>query len=405
MPADRTLYRSPIVVSVLLHAAVIAPVLLISEPPGLTEGTGTSGLIVTFADDVGATGAAGAETPDIETIDAGPNPDEVSATMVEPEEVAAEVEPEPVDADVVTAVEPPIAEPDAAEDSEPESVPATEPATTAAAKEPTVTAAAPDEAEPESAPAPEPPAQTPTEAAEVPLEEIHAQPPQQQAEAPAEPVETIAAADAATVAKAQEPPKEKPAEKGTKKPPAKSDSVETAERTTTTGEQQDDVPKTKAGDSGDGSAYSGSDVAAIDSAIRRGMVDYQFLLQAWLEKHKKYPRRAKQRHWQSTVVLHFTIDRAGKCPQLPHPGELGPRGAGRGGRGNDPPRSAAAARAGGDAERQARVRRAGAVLPEVRTSRRTVARLTIDLTRRPAHHPRAAERPPAGRGTNRPTAR
>jgi periplasmic protein TonB len=304
MPTDRTLYRSPIVVSVLLHAAVIAPVLLISEPPGLAEGTGTSGLVVSFAADGGATGAAGAEAPDLETIDAGPNPEEVSATMVEPEEVAAEAEPEPVDADVVTALEPSIPEPDVAEDSEPESVPAT----SAAATEPTtVTAAAP-----EPAPAPEPPAQTPSDAAEVPLEEIHAQPPpQQQAEAPAEPVETIAAADAVTAAKAQEPPKEKPAEKSTKKAPAKSDSVETAERTTTTGEQQDDVPKTKAGDSGDGSADSGSGVAAIDSAIRRGMADYQFLLQAWLEKHKKYPRRAKQRHWQGTVMLHFVIDRAG----------------------------------------------------------------------------------------------
>ncbi|MGH6927532.1 MAG: energy transducer TonB, partial [Dongiaceae bacterium] len=117
--------------------------------------------------------------------------------------------------------------------------------------------------------------------------------------------------DSATAAKAQELPKEKPAEKVAKTPPAKSDAVETAEWTTTTGERQDDVPKTTAGDGGDGSADSGSDVAAIDSAIRRGMADYQFLLQAWLEKHKKYPRRAKQRHWQGTVMLQFTIDRAG----------------------------------------------------------------------------------------------
>jgi periplasmic protein TonB len=296
MAAERGLNRSTIVVSVLLHAAVIVPVLLTQEPPGLAEGMGTTGLVVTFAASGGATGASGAEVPDIETIDAGPNPDEVSATMVAPEEVAAEAEPEPVDTEVVTAVEPPIAEP--------EPVAAAEPTTT-------VTAATPDAAAPEPAPVPAPPAQTPSETAEVPLEEIQAQPPPQQAGAPAEPVETVPAADSATAAKAQEPPKEKPAEKSTKRPPAKSDSIETAERTTTTGEQRADEPKTKAGHGGDGSADSGSGVAALDSSIRRGMADYQFLLQAWLEKHKKYPRRAKQRHWQGTVMLHFIIDRSG----------------------------------------------------------------------------------------------
>ncbi len=307
MATERAIYRSPIVVSVLLHAAVILPVLLIREPPGLAEGTGTRGLVVSFESAEGATGAAGAEVPDIETIDAGPNPDEISATMVEPEEVAAEAEPEAVDTEAVTAIEPPIAVPDEAVDSEPETVVAAEPA-------PTVTAAAPEAAEPEPAPAPEPPAQTPSETAEIPLEEVQAQPPPKQAEAPAETVETVetvAAEDSATAATAQEPPVEKPAEKSTEKAPAKSDSVETAERTTTTGEEQADEPRTKAGDGGDGSADSGSDVAAIDSAIRRGMADYQFLLQAWLEKHKKYPRRAKQRHWQGTVMLHFVIDRAG----------------------------------------------------------------------------------------------
>lgn len=304
MATERGLYRSPIVVSVLLHAAVIVPVLLIREPPGLAEGTGTSGFAVSFESAEGATGAAGAEVPDIETIDAGPNPDEVSATMAEPEEVAAEAEPEAVDAEAVTAVEPPSAAPDEAEDSEPETVAAAEPATE-------VTAAAPEAAEPEPAPAPEPPAQTPSETAEVPLEQVQAQPPPKQAEAPAETVETVAVEDSATAATAQEPPQEKPTEKSTKKAPAKSDSLETAERTAPTGERQAHEPKTKTGDGGDGSADSGSGVAAIDSSIRRGMADYQFLLQAWLEKHKKYPRRAEQRHWQGTVMLHFVIDRAG----------------------------------------------------------------------------------------------
>jgi protein TonB len=303
MATEPGLYRSPIVVSVLLHAAVIAPLVLIREPPGLPEGTGMTGLVVSFEAAGGATGMAGAEAPDLETIDAGPNPDEISATMAAPEEVAAEAEPEAVETVVVTAVEPPIAAPDEAEESEPASVAAVVPRTT-------VTAAAPDAAATEPEPATKPPAQTPDETAEVPLEEVQAEPPPKPAETPAEPVETVAVEDSATAATAQEPPKEKPAEKATKKAPAASDAVETAERTTT-GEEQDDAPKTKAGDGGDGSADSGSGVAAIDSSIRRGVADYQFLLQAWLEKHKKYPRRAKQRHWQGTVMLQFTIDRAG----------------------------------------------------------------------------------------------
>jgi len=294
MPTDRAIRRAPIVVSILLHAAIIVPVVLIREPPGLAGGTG-SGLVVSLASEGGATGASGAEAPDIETVDAGPNPEEVSATMVEPDTIAAEAEPDPVDTAVVEAVEPPVPTPDHADDSEPEPVAATEP----------------DAAEPAPTPAPAPQAETPAEAADIPLEEVRAQPPPTQAAAAAEPVATVAAADAATAAKAQTPPKEKPAEKSAKTAPAKSDAVETAARTTTTGEEADDVPKTKAGDGGDGTADSGSGVAALASGIRAGRANYEFLLQTWLEKHKKYPRRARLRHWEGTATLYFTIDRAG----------------------------------------------------------------------------------------------
>jgi protein TonB len=241
--------------------------------------------------------------PDLETIDAGPNPDEVSATMAEPEEVAAKAEPEAVDSEEAAAIEPPVAEPEAAADSEPESITAAEPTTT-------VTAAEPEAAEPAPAPTTQTPAQTPSEVAETPLEEVQAQPPQQQqADARPEPVETVEAP--ATTAKAQEPPKERPVQKTAKAAPAKSDAPETAAQTTTTGEQQAALPKTKAGDGGEGEADTGSGRADADSAIRRGMANYQFLLQAWLEKHKKYPRRARLRHWQGTAVLRFIIDREG----------------------------------------------------------------------------------------------
>jgi protein TonB len=277
MAAERALHRLPIVASIVLHAAVIAPVLLIREPPGLAEGTGRSGLIVALASAEGATGSSGAEAPDLETIDAGPNPDDIAATMVGPEEIAAEAEPE------------------AAEDSEPESVTAAEPAMR-------VMAAKPETAKPTPEPAAGPPAQAPSEAAEVPLEEVQAHPPQQTAEARPETVETVEGP--ATTAKAQA----KPA-KSSKTVLAKSDAAETAARTTTTGEHLAALPKTKAGDGG--SAEGGSGTAEVDSAIRRGMTDYEFLLEAWLEKHKKYPRRAKLRNWQGTALLRFTIDRDG----------------------------------------------------------------------------------------------
>jgi protein TonB len=36
------------------------------------------------------------------------------------------------------------------------------------------------------------------------------------------------------------------------------------------------------------------------------------LLQAWLEKHKEYPRAARQRRVEGTVLLYFVVDRGGQ---------------------------------------------------------------------------------------------
>lgn len=40
--------------------------------------------------------------------------------------------------------------------------------------------------------------------------------------------------------------------------------------------------------------------------------DYRTLLTAWLEKHKRYPRRARRLGLQGTVMLYFVIDRSGR---------------------------------------------------------------------------------------------
>ena len=287
MSTERALYRTPIVVSVLLHMAVLVPVLMPREPPGLAEGTGGSGFAVSIATADGATGAPGTEAPDIETIDAGTNFDAVSAITLEPEGATAEAEPVTVDAAALEA-DLPTVEPDTADESEAEPV---------AAAVPEVAATAPTLD-------PERPVQAWSEVAEVPLKEVRAHSP------PAAPVELPAVEDPAVTTKAQRPPEE-PAEQGAEKPPAKSDSSEIAERTATTGEALDDAPSKASGDGGAHSADAGSGVASIDSGAPAGVADYSSLLQAWLEKHKKYPRRAKLRHWQGTAMLRFTIDGAG----------------------------------------------------------------------------------------------
>ena len=39
---------------------------------------------------------------------------------------------------------------------------------------------------------------------------------------------------------------------------------------------------------------------------------YMAQLQAWLERHKEYPRRAKLRRQEGTVLLYFVMNREGR---------------------------------------------------------------------------------------------
>ena len=41
-------------------------------------------------------------------------------------------------------------------------------------------------------------------------------------------------------------------------------------------------------------------------------MDYMSALQAWLERHKEYPRRARLRRQEGTALLYFVIDRSGQ---------------------------------------------------------------------------------------------
>lgn len=42
------------------------------------------------------------------------------------------------------------------------------------------------------------------------------------------------------------------------------------------------------------------------------VVDYMAVLQAWLEKHKEYPRSARLRRMEGTTLLYFVMDREGR---------------------------------------------------------------------------------------------
>jgi len=68
----------------------------------------------------------------------------------------------------------------------------------------------------------------------------------------------------------------------------------------------------------DGKAGSGARTASGTTESRSGggnpgaMVDYAARLNAWLERHKEYPRRASLRRQEGEATLYFVIDRAGR---------------------------------------------------------------------------------------------
>lgn len=67
-----------------------------------------------------------------------------------------------------------------------------------------------------------------------------------------------------------------------------------------------------AGRSGVGrSPLSGSAESSSGGGRPGVSVDYASILQAWLEDHKEYPRRARSRRQEGVVMLYFVMDRAG----------------------------------------------------------------------------------------------
>ena len=62
-----------------------------------------------------------------------------------------------------------------------------------------------------------------------------------------------------------------------------------------------------------GSSYSVAGAATpTGGSAPRANTDYLALVQAWLEKHKEYPFRARLRREEGTAVLYFVVDRDGR---------------------------------------------------------------------------------------------
>lgn len=63
------------------------------------------------------------------------------------------------------------------------------------------------------------------------------------------------------------------------------------------------------------SALAGSAASSSGGGQPGVSTDYVSILQAWLEEHKEYPRRARSRRQEGVVYLYFVMDRGGRVLQ------------------------------------------------------------------------------------------
>ncbi len=79
------------------------------------------------------------------------------------------------------------------------------------------------------------------------------------------------------------------------------------------------LPPSMAGGGGRAGTEDGREAGAGDNTQGGGMpghtADYLASLQAWLEKHKKYPARARSRRQEGTALLYFVMDRGGNVKE------------------------------------------------------------------------------------------
>jgi len=75
------------------------------------------------------------------------------------------------------------------------------------------------------------------------------------------------------------------------------------------------APPSVSGVDGKAGTQSSRNAGNTDDSMGGGipgeLVDYMSVLQAWLEKHKEYPRGARLRRIEGTTLLYFVMDRTG----------------------------------------------------------------------------------------------
>lgn len=144
---------------------------------------------------------------------------------------------------------------------------------------------------------------------------------------PVKPVETVKVRDETRPVKAAEvpPPPPPPVKPVVKKPePPKPvepapQQVARAEPSPSPAPAESAPAPSVAGSAGQSGTQASSNAGPATSASQSaggGMpgssADYLALVQAWLERHKEYPRRAQLRRIEGTAVLRFVMDREGK---------------------------------------------------------------------------------------------
>lgn len=298
-----------------IHVAAAIAMVLEPEERGAAS-TGVGGIQVSLGPAGGAPGSTADVVSDIEQAEpvdpaAAPTaePDPVQAEKAEVEEILPETPPataadRPVAAPVETAVE-------AAEIVE--------------KVDEVIAIARPEAVEIPPVERPEP---AEIEVAEV--EPVKAEPVQVESVEPPEPVKVEPQPEPVTVARAEPmaDPVETPPLPVTRPRPPVPQKTEVEREPAPVPEQtaavaveappaetaQPAPPQTSgaAGRSGVGQSQQSGSAEASSGGGRPGVsVDYVSILQAWLEEHKEYPRRARSRRQEGVVWLYFVMDRQG----------------------------------------------------------------------------------------------
>jgi len=280
-----------------LHGAVAAAYFWEAEEIGAVS-AGIGGIEVSLGPAGGAPGRV-AERSDLEaeTAEVAPPPD--AAAPVEPPDVMATAAPpeaaQPADPpDQAAPVPAPVPMP---REAEPAAIAQADPPEAVTVETSVPTVEPPDPPTPASATAVE---ATPVDATPGEVETVVAQ------VVPTPPVPRLRPKPTKPV-RAESPPLQAPPRADP--PPAQTDRMDRAPRQVAAAAP----PSGSGGRSGSGNtAAAGTQTSDAAGGLPSSSSDYIALLQAWLERHKEYPRRAQSRRQEGTALLHVVIDRDGR---------------------------------------------------------------------------------------------